>query len=471
MAGVVVTVLGGGVAGLSSALLLARQGHPVVLIERDRFDDSPAADAPTWERRGIPHFLQPHAFTPRARSELRAHLPDVYATLLDAGATEIDGRKKMPPGADAVDEDEELQYLAARRPLIEWALRRAVDGENIEVHDGVTIDGLSFENGRITGVGVGGGVHPATVVVDALGRRTPTPGWLADGGIPTSPVETSDCGVVYYSRYYRITNGFELPDGPWVLSPRGDLGYLGFATFPGDNGTFAALLSVPSGVPEWRGLSDESAFEAAVAGIPGLRQWVDPEGVEAITGVMPMAGLTNSFRSAETTAVAGLVPVGDAHSHTDPVLAHGLAFAFVQAAALADALAGHADPVAGLRSYIDAVSPALRERFDLASSLDDQRHRLWTGEPIDFTTRNGAYALFSLVAGGAASMMDPAVFRMYMRRMGLLDSTSVLDDDPDMQTRIEELFAQAMLTPRPPPGPPRDEMLATVAAARRRRTS
>ena len=218
MADVAVTVLGGGVAGLSTALLLARQGHPVVLIERDRFEDSPAEDAQTWERRGIPHFLQPHAFIPRARSELRTQLPDVYAALLEAGATEIDGRKKMPTGS-VEDGDEELQYLAARRPLIEWALRRAVDGEDIEVRDGVTIDGLHIDAGRITGVGVDGKIRPATVVVDALGRRTPTQGWLAEGGIATTPIETSDCGVVYYSRYYRTSNGFELPDGPLGAQP------------------------------------------------------------------------------------------------------------------------------------------------------------------------------------------------------------------------------------------------------------
>jgi cytochrome P450 len=37
-----------------------------------------------------------------------------------------------------------------------------------------------------------------------------------------------------------------------MLSPRGDLGYLGFASFPGDNGAFAGLLAVPTGVKEWQ---------------------------------------------------------------------------------------------------------------------------------------------------------------------------------------------------------------------------
>ncbi len=462
-----VTVLGGSVAGMTSALLLARRGHRVTLLERDRLDVGDASDAPDWERRGIPHFLQPHAFIPRGVVELKAHLPDVYATLLDAGAHEVDARTKMPGASATLPEDEQLRYLSVRRPLIEWALRRAVlDETNVDVRGGVHADGLQMDGGRVTGVVSDGAVvPPADVVVDALGRRTPTAGWLADAGIATEPIETSDCGVVYYSRYYRCRPGFSLPDGPWVLSPRGELGYFGFATFPGDNNTFAALLAVPNHVPEWRALGNDAAFEAAAAQIPALRQWVDPEGVDPITGVMPMAGLHNSLRSATAAATVGVVPVGDAYGHTDPVLAHGLAFAFVHAIALVDALDDHDDTADALCSYVEKTAPALRERFDLATALDEQRHRLWTGQPVDFTHHDGDYALFTVAAGGAASMMDPDVFRIFVRRMGLLDGTRVLDDDLDIRLRIQQLFAQAMQTPRPPPGPSRDEMLAIINQA------
>src|SRR5205814_1079539 len=96
----------------------------------------------------------------------------------------------------------------------------------------------------------------ADVVVDALGRRTPTDKWLTGYGVAgVEPPEHSDCGVVYYSRYYKQRPGFELPDGPWLLTPRGDLGYLGFSTFPGDRGAFAGLLAVPTQTPEWRAFS------------------------------------------------------------------------------------------------------------------------------------------------------------------------------------------------------------------------
>jgi 2-polyprenyl-6-methoxyphenol hydroxylase-like FAD-dependent oxidoreductase len=444
-----VAVLGGGVAGLAAALHLARDGHRVTVVERDALDaDGPATDAPAWARKGIPHFLQPHAFIPRGRVELRDHLRDVYDDLLVAGAYDVESDRKLPGEPRPGDED--LRYLGVRRPLIEWALRRAVRADSrIDVRAGVAVGGFDDV--------------PADVVIDALGRRTPTPRWLADAGHAVAEPESSDCAVVYLCRYFRCRPGFQPPDGPWVLSPRGDLGYLGYATFPGDNDTFSALLAVPSGVAEWRGLADERRWDTAVASIPALRSWVDPDGVDPITPVMPMAGLRNSVRHHDPTATPWLFPVGDALGHTDPTLAHGLSFALIHARLVAAALREHDDVGDACAAYLADAMPAVRERYDLATALDDQRHRMWLGEDVGFDRHDRAYALFSVVAASATALMDPDVFRVVVRRIGLLDSTRVLDDDLDMQRRIESLFAELRSTPRPPPGPPRDEMVAIAS--------
>lgn len=317
----------------------------------------------------------------------------------------------------------------------------------------------------MTAVRVDGSDLAVDVLVDALGRRTPTAQWLAEAGVACRPAETSDCGVIYYSRYYRLRPEFDLPDGPWFLSPRGDLGYLGYATFPGDNRTFAAVLAVPTSVPQWRMFKDAVAFEAAVARIPALRQWVDPAGVDPITDVLPMAGLRNTIQSYDATSAVGLVPIGDAFCHTDPVLAHGIAFALIHAAELVAALREHNDRAGAFTAYAAATTPALRERYDYATALDEQRHRMWVGKPVDFARRAGDYALFSMVAAGAAATIDPDVFPVFVRRIGLLDSTAVLDSNIDLQYRIEELFRQVLASPPPPAGPPHEEMLAATTAA------
>lgn len=368
-------------------------------------------------------------------------------------------------GVPPTDADEELQYVAVRRPLIEWALRSAAIAEpTVTLRPGARVDGLVLDRGKVSGASIDGKRVSADVVIDALGRRTPTSGWLARHAIDAEPEQSSDCGVVYYSRYYRCRPGFRLPDGPWFLSPRGDLGYLAYSSFPGDNGTFAALLAAPSGIPEWKAFHDVAAFEAAIARVPALASWADPDGVDPITPVMAMAGLRNSLHA--VAPEASLFAVGDAYGHTDPVLAHGLAFALVHAGEVSRTLREHTCLPDALEDYITATAPALRERYDYATALDEQRHRMWTGGDVDFAHQDADYALFTIVAGGVAAATDPDLARVFLRRIGLLDRTRVLDDDLALRQRIEDAFASAATVSRPSHGPDRDEMLAAIRGVR-----
>lgn len=455
-------VLGGGPAGLFSALSLVRAGHEVTLVERDVAPLADALDSVGWLRKGVPHFQQPHAFIPRGRSELLDAFPDVYAALLQAGARDVDLRVKCPGPVSAADED--LQYIAVRRPLIEWALRRAAAAEpRLRRREGARVTGLRVDGGRVAAVEIDGQTVDAAVVVDATGRRSGRTDWLEKEGVHHPPPETSDCGVVYYGRYYRQRPGFELPDGQFLLSPRADLGYAAYATFPGDNRTFAGLLAVPNSAPEWKVLRDAAVFEGAVAQIAALRAWVDPEGVDPITDVMPMAGLRNAITSPEAPVIGGLFAVGDAFCHTDPVLAHGLSFAAMHARAVVSALDDSDDPVEAVERYLGDVTPWARERYRLATGLDEQRHRMWVGGAVDPTRPDGDYELFTMAAAGAVATVDPEVFRVFVRRIGLLDSTDVLDNDIGLQRRIEARFGELLARGRPPV-PPKESLLGAAVA-------
>src|SRR5215211_8014779 len=236
-------VAGGGIAGLAAALAVARAGHSAVVLERDAVEPDPSPDgAFDVARRGIPHFFQPHAFLPRGRRVLGTLARDVLDALLDAGADPQDLALTLRGPAEPGDED--LVYLWVRRPVIEWALRNAAAAEPaVELRSGVRIAGLVTSDGRAPralAVAVAGG-EPVRgdVVVDALGRYRCPPGWPRAAGEPT------DSGAIYYCRYFELAEGVEHLDAP-ILNPRGDLGYMGFNTFRGDNRTFAVILLAPA---------------------------------------------------------------------------------------------------------------------------------------------------------------------------------------------------------------------------------
>jgi 2-polyprenyl-6-methoxyphenol hydroxylase-like FAD-dependent oxidoreductase len=77
--GMKITIIGGGAGGLFAALLLARAGHELVMLEQDRME--PAADvesaAGSAYRPTAPQIVQPHAVMARCRELVRDRLPDV----------------------------------------------------------------------------------------------------------------------------------------------------------------------------------------------------------------------------------------------------------------------------------------------------------------------------------------------------------------------------------------------------------
>jgi 2-polyprenyl-6-methoxyphenol hydroxylase-like FAD-dependent oxidoreductase len=453
-------VAGGGVAGLACALAVARAGHRAVVLERDVIPAGGApADAFDVPRRGIPHFQQPHAFLPRGRRVLRDLAPDVLEVLLDAGAEPQDLATGLHGPREPDDED--LVYLWVRRPLIEWALRRAAAAEpGVELRSGTQVTGILAEKnpGRAVGVTVAG-AEPVRgdVVVDALGRYRCPVGW------PRARTEPTDSGAIYYCRYFRLAEGAEHLAWP-LLNPRGDLGYLGFNTFRGDNRTYAIILLTPTTDRELRVLRDERAWMSACAAIRPLDQITAPDHGVPITAVMPMGGLMNADRFGDP-GMRRVVAVGDALCHTDPAFAYGVSFALIHAQALAQAVVEAADADEVRDRFMGAVEPEARERYELACATDAARGRRWAGEALDVGNARGCYELFGFTTAIAAAPHDDAVLRRTVRRIGLLDRTAEFDRDAALHARIEEIFAGLMHTPQPPPGPPRDQLLAALSGA------
>src|SRR5437763_15110420 len=215
----IIAVLGAGVVGLAAAMLLGKDGHDVVVVERDPTEPEGDPDAlwSSWERRGVNQFRLLHYFQPAFRDRLERELPEVVGALDAAGAIRHNVMALVPEETSGGFRagDEQYEALTARRPVTEAVLARiAAATPGVEIRRGVAIDGVltgsSVEDDTPHVVGVrcaNGDELRADLVVDALGRRSPMASWLSVVGARPPVEEREDCGFVYYGRYFRSADG------------------------------------------------------------------------------------------------------------------------------------------------------------------------------------------------------------------------------------------------------------------------
>ncbi len=470
-----IVVIGAGVAGLAATIAAARQGHEVTVLERDAPEPPPTPqEAPGWQRRGIPHFLMPHAFLARGVTTLRAEAPDVYAALLEAGAFEIRLADKMPPGSRE-PADEDLLFLGCRRPVIEWVLRRAAASEpGVTLRPATEVRGLLWatptaEVPRARGVVTQDGEVEADLVIEASGRSSKLNDWIAAAGGQRGTETTSECGLVYYSRYYRFRPGRSRPEGPWLFGPRVELGYMETGTFWGDNDTFSIVHTILPSDRDLRALRHPAAFTASLRAMPMFRSLIDDDVVEAITPVGAMGQLRNTRRTFIDNGrpvATGVIAIGDALCHTNPRYAWGLSISLVHAFVFARLLEDHASDVETLAFEFDrATRDDTAAAYEMATTTDAARAPYWTGQVTKITADDATLPLFLLWLLPVAGSRDAEIFRKALRRLMFHDRPQDLEQDRELILRGEAILKEMSAVAQPPAGPPRDEMVSLVRAA------
>ncbi|MDQ0377872.1 NAD(P)/FAD-dependent oxidoreductase [Amycolatopsis thermophila] len=442
-------VVGGGPAGLLSALMLAREGHDVVVFDQDNLAPVPDVETAAEEayRPGAPQAVQPHIVMSRCRLVLAERLPDVLADLIRAGAIEAPLADRRPPTLrqlPARPGDERLATIMARRSTFDLVLRRAAarqDGLEIRAE---RVSGLSAQAGpvpHICGVRTAQGEIPADLVVDASGRRSPIDKWLQHHGARPAEKLSAECGVTYYGRHYRLRTQAALP-GP--LNTRVVTAFDEFTAvlFCSDHGAVQTAVAPLTADHRYRPLAHEDAYDAVLRALPTHAPWMPY--LDPISPVRQMVAPHNTLRRLVVDGAplaTGLLTVGDAVSTTNPTFGRGLSLAAWGAADLTDVLAEHPDDAIAQTLALDAriaehVAPYYQDqaRTDLAR-LAALRHVVLGTPPAPRASGDHPVGFAQL---RAAAAVDATAFRAYWELMGMLRSPSDIYSDPHILTAISK---------------------------------
>jgi 2-polyprenyl-6-methoxyphenol hydroxylase-like FAD-dependent oxidoreductase len=307
-------IVGASLAGCTAAILLARAGARVALVEQ-RPD-------PTAYKRVCSHFIQSSAMPTLERLGLGEPMEAAGALRVRARIWTRWGWVEPPTGSRVP------AGINLRRELLDPMIRRmAGETPGVELMLGRTAQALVREGAAVRGVEVreksGASTRlRARLTVGADGRDSRV---AVLAGVRT---RTKRHERIAYGAYFEGPSPVGAPDGSaWFLDPDWA------AAFPTDGGlTFYAAMPTKERLPEFRRDPGE-ALTAMIAALPDAPPILSSLIVDSPVGRIDMTNVIH------TPTAPGLALVGDAALATDPLWGVGCGWALQSSEWLADSVA------------------------------------------------------------------------------------------------------------------------------------
>jgi len=381
-------VVGSGIAGLVTSAALARHFKSVTLIDRDTISSEPA------DRNGVPQSYHFHGLLPGGLEIMMELFPGFSDDLLKAGSltpgpSEFyaylpEGKSysimRFQPQPQSPPAGFPPTHIQSRR-LLERCLRDRVESvANIETRYESMVRDLLIEDGQVCGVKLEGTGETleADLIIDATGRVSRTLGWLDTLGFERPAESHIHCDFAYTSVFLKPATpdlftdvGFFLGSDPQSPHPNG-----GGALVRMEEGLWLAMVAGRFGDHPPTTLSGLLEF---------ARTLIEPRFHELISKAQVLnephhfkfpRSIRRHYERLEEFP-EGLLPIGDAISHNNPVYGQGMSSAARQAQALGILVGERADSnqtLAGLwRDYFPRMFEETRAPWLFAAMADFAR--------------------------------------------------------------------------------------------------
>ncbi|WP_299402355.1 2-polyprenyl-6-methoxyphenol hydroxylase-like oxidoreductase [Acaryochloris sp. IP29b_bin.148] len=201
-------VIGGSIAGMLAARVLANYFEQVMIVERDTFSLQPEA------RAGVSQSPHAHILLTQGYRIVSDLFPGIEEQLMAQGALEIDWLAECPvlfPSGWAPRLQSQIQSITCSRNLLEFTIRQQLSRiQNVHWLCASTVIQLVPDSctAMLRGVLVKDAQGQMTpllgdLIVDASGRSSPAPEWLKHIGYPPPEETIIDSGLGYASQYFR----------------------------------------------------------------------------------------------------------------------------------------------------------------------------------------------------------------------------------------------------------------------------